>query len=621
MTSRGVALRHYCLACLLLMLLAGAGLADPPAMLQFMKARDQRAWQPTPRRVLAFYYTWYGPVEQNGSGRHWGRVNATARDIEASRDYPVGGAYNSMDPAVIDRHIHEAKACGIDGFICTWWGQGTYDDQAFALVLDRAAAQDFHATIYWETAPHQGEEQLRQAARDLLYVLNRYASHPAFLKIDGKPVIFVYGRVMGQMPPGAWPALITEVEQRYGSEVVLIADGFQELYARLFDGVHSYAILDWLRGLEPAEVSRAAQEHFTAAVALARSQGRVSCVTVMPGYDDTKVRSPGLRVPRHDGQLYRALWEQAIAADPDWVLITSFNEWHEGSEIETSVEYGDLYLRLTEQFARRFTALPPRPVSRPQGPRVPSRYATELGTLFAGKPIGILPGWSGASVLWLADADLELRELSPEDLLRPDLLHPTILPVLLYASHERYCQTVRDPGDADRALLNYLHAGGTLVVMSTGPYPFYYNEKGEPVRMAATFGLPMGSPREWLRSAQADPMLVANWEQPPEGVELTFHFDTQALPELPPTAPFPANGDRRWRPATVAMTTEGDEYEALATLRDGQGRSYGEGICLVRHVHSEPRGARVLYVWMRMADVVGRDELMTAIFRLAAGRR
>jgi len=36
----------------------------------------------------------------------------------------------------------------------------------------------------------------------------------------------------------------------------------------------------------------------------------------------------------------------AIKADPDWVLITSWNEWHEGSEIEPSWEDGDAYLKL-----------------------------------------------------------------------------------------------------------------------------------------------------------------------------------------------------------------------------------------------------------------------------------
>jgi hypothetical protein len=48
------------------------------------------------------------------------------------------------------------------------------------------------------------------------------------------------------------------------------------------------------------------------------------------------------------------LWQEAIAAAPDYVLIISLNERHEGSEIEASVEYGSLILDETVAFSRAF---------------------------------------------------------------------------------------------------------------------------------------------------------------------------------------------------------------------------------------------------------------------------
>jgi hypothetical protein len=53
--------------------------------------------------------------------------------------------------------------------------------------------------------------------------------------------------------------------------------------------------------------------------------GRISCVTVIPGYDDTKIRKSGLKAGRQDDEVYRVLWQEAIKAKPDWVLITSWN--------------------------------------------------------------------------------------------------------------------------------------------------------------------------------------------------------------------------------------------------------------------------------------------------------
>lgn len=300
-----------------------------------------------PHEVLAFYYTWYGP------SRHWGKVDATRHDLEASRDYPVKGAYDSHDPAIIAWQISTAQKHGITGFIATWWGQGTYEDQAVPLVLEAAARKHFKATIYWETAPGKGPEQIDNAVNDLTYVLSRYGTNRAFLKVDGKPVIFVYGRVMGQMPFAAWPEIISRARAKAG-DFLLVADGYSGRNAGLFDGLHTYNICGSVKGKTPAELQAWAATHYANAVKLAREHSRIACVTVIPGYDDTKIRKPGLKADRLNGQVYRVLWDQAIKARPDWVLITSWNEWHEGSEIEPSLEYGDQYLRITDHAALRF---------------------------------------------------------------------------------------------------------------------------------------------------------------------------------------------------------------------------------------------------------------------------
>ncbi|MGH7940575.1 MAG: hypothetical protein ACREFR_05840 [Limisphaerales bacterium] len=169
--------------------------------------------------VLAFYYTWYGPH------RHWGKVDAAHHDIEASRHYPELGAYDSHDPAIISRQIAEARKCGITGFICTWWGQGTYEDQAVPLVLKAARDKHFNVTVYWETESGRGQSQIDNAVSDLDYIVSHYGSNSAFLKVDGKPVIFVYGRVMGQVPFAAWPKIISRAHAQAG-DFLLICDGY-----------------------------------------------------------------------------------------------------------------------------------------------------------------------------------------------------------------------------------------------------------------------------------------------------------------------------------------------------------------------------------------------------------
>ena len=311
--------------------------------------------EPVPREVLAFYYPWYGEVK-NGHARHWNTVDADKHDISDATHYPLKGAYSSKDPAIIDWHIDLAKTNGVTGFIASWWGKGTAEDGVVPVLLDRAKARDFKISVYWETVPGKKDgDQIHRAAEDLIYLLTNYGTNSAFLKVEGKPVIFVYGRAMNEVPVADWKAIRGEARAKTG-DFLLIADGYAEKFAADFDGFHSYNICGEVKGKSPAQLRGWAAGYYQNAVKFARQRGRISTVTVIPGYDDTKIRKPGLKADRLDGQTYRTLWEEAIRSKPDWILITSWNEWHEGSEIEPSLEDGDKYVRMTGEMAVGFRA-------------------------------------------------------------------------------------------------------------------------------------------------------------------------------------------------------------------------------------------------------------------------
>src|SRR5262249_32819487 len=275
--------------------------------------------------VLAFYYPWYGLAEKHGKAVHWGKIDADKHDISESTHYPAQGAYDSQDPALVARQITLAKTHGITGFIHSWWGQDRYEDHALPIVLVAAGKENFRASVYWETAPGKERAQIEHAIGDLVYLLTKYGTNAAFLKVEGKPVIFVYGRVMGEVPAASWPDIISGARAKAG-DFLLIADGYQEKLVRQFDGLHTYNICSAVKGKSPEALRAWAAKRYTDAIKLVRDNHRISCVDIIPGYDDTKIRKPGLKVDRLDGQVYSVLWEEAIQAKPDWVLITSWNE-------------------------------------------------------------------------------------------------------------------------------------------------------------------------------------------------------------------------------------------------------------------------------------------------------
>jgi len=83
-----------------------------------------------------------------------------------------------------------------------------------------------------------------------------------------------------------------------------------------------------------------------------------------PGYDHSAVpgRTP-LIVPREDGAFFERNWIRFLRAPSKLVHIETWNEYHEGTDIAASKEYGRKYIELNRKYADMFRAgiRPPRP--------------------------------------------------------------------------------------------------------------------------------------------------------------------------------------------------------------------------------------------------------------------
>lgn len=84
-------------------------------------------------------------------------------------------------------------------------------------------------------------------------------------------------------------------------------------------------------------------------------------ISIGPGYDDLAV--PGRMSPireRLDGQYYRDSWEQTLVVSAlgksNIVVIETWNEYHEGTDIAESLEYGRTYIEITRDYVNKFKA-------------------------------------------------------------------------------------------------------------------------------------------------------------------------------------------------------------------------------------------------------------------------
>jgi hypothetical protein len=289
------------------------------------RASDQRL-------VLAFYYAWYD---------HNTWTSGTLSDLPAT-------PYASADREATARHIQQAQASGIDALILNWWGQGNQTEANLRALLDLAAERGFHIAVDFDiNSPFMGGEAAY--AENLRHLHAGHATHPAYLRSTGRPVVFFYN--VSRLPLATWQRLRNQVDP--GRDALWIAEGTDLAYQAVFDGHHLYSIT-WPNRVPPSQtlpkwgnrLRAYNQKHGTAKLWVA---------TVMPGYDDRRIRpETGFVRARDGGDYYRGCWQAAIDSRPQWIVINSFNEWPEGTYIEPSQSHGSLYLDLTREWSARF---------------------------------------------------------------------------------------------------------------------------------------------------------------------------------------------------------------------------------------------------------------------------
>jgi Glycosyl hydrolase family 99 len=600
---------------LVLVVLVGSGSAGFSAptnsFFQFIQDQGERRYSNVPHEVLAFYYGWFG----NPKNPAWGKVDDTNHEIANTARFPVKGAYSSHDPAVIEWQIDLARAAGITGFVVSWWGLGDWDkwhDDSLAMLLTCAEQKDFKISIYWERAPGNGQGQIDEAINDLSYVLNKYGKSKAFLKVDGKPVIFAYNRVtLFQMPVTSWPAVIQGIRERAGDFVFIgdIGDDQQRPGAFLFDGLHSYGVNlpDDLRQHLTADKLGALHafvaKYDTNTVRIARQRNRICCLMVSPGFDARKAYKSGTQTDRLDGQTYRTYWDEALKANPDWVVITSWNEWGEGTEIEPSLELGDKYLQITAEYSKRLMSSPLASATDPAPlPRVLPRATNDLAAIFLSKKVGVMaPVQLNDAEFWLAYCGAAIQQLEWKDLVDTKTFNARDLPLFIHIGDEHYTSSVKLTDDVTHALVLYMHEGGFFVSLPYGPWPFHYDDSRQgtpPLCITDSLGLGVDN----------------GFESPPAGINLKFYANKTALFGLPPAATYPADGDLRFRPASRSRVPAADYYTPLVELWGDQSHFYGDAAAYIEHRSQPLWPGKSVYVWMRTAEAIGPNEFYPSLY-------
>jgi hypothetical protein len=250
--------------------------------------------------VSAFYYPWYGTPGADGGFAHW---QQTGKAAIASNFWPSRGLYSSSNRLVLGSQMTEIRQAGISDIAVSWWGKGSAEDLRLRAVVAAARAQGLSVSAHLE--PYEGRTVAGTEA-DIEH-----------LRALGIWTFFVYRPA--DLPAAEWAAMN---ERLTGVRVLAQTPWVGLAAAGRFDGVYTYDVLVY-NG-----------DSFARLCSQAHAMGMICAPSVGPGYDSrAAVGDPRVK-PRRDGATYDAMWRAAIAAGADLVTITSYNEWHEGTQIE-----------------------------------------------------------------------------------------------------------------------------------------------------------------------------------------------------------------------------------------------------------------------------------------------
>jgi hypothetical protein len=267
-------------------------------------ATPAAAARTAPAPVSIFYYPWYGTPALDGSWEHWQQEWHVPPSDIASNFYPVRGAYSSSDRSVVYAQMREIRGAGITEVVASWWGWGSTEDARLPLLIAAAHASRLAVAVQVEPYPDRTPASVQ--------------ADVAHLRTLGITRYYVY-RPFDSGAEQDWAAV---TKQLGPVQVLAETPNATRAAAAGFQGIYTYDLV----ANGPLSFARLC--------ARARALHLVCAPSVGPGYEaDRATGDPRVR-PRRNGATYDAFWRAAIAAGADRVTITSYNEWHEGTQIE-----------------------------------------------------------------------------------------------------------------------------------------------------------------------------------------------------------------------------------------------------------------------------------------------
>jgi hypothetical protein len=249
--------------------------------------------------------------------------------------------YNSGDSAQVHRQVADMISRGVDGAIAAWYGAGNTSIESATQLLKKEAeahAGQFEFAIMEDTgalgssAVANGCDVTDQLISDLAYIASQYESSPAYMRMNGRPVVFFFFVDAYYID---WNRVISSVP----GNPLLIFQGPDGLNRKLSDGGFSWVLIN---SHDPFDTELTAQDTFYQAARQAPS--RLVFGSAYKGFNDTLATWGTNRVI---DQNCGKTWLQTFSEVGKFysgsnqlpaIQIATWNDYEEGTAIEPGID-------------------------------------------------------------------------------------------------------------------------------------------------------------------------------------------------------------------------------------------------------------------------------------------
>ncbi|TBR45051.1 hypothetical protein CBF23_000690 [Marinomonas agarivorans] len=295
------------------------------------------------KKVFMHYLSWFG---EGKSGRHWNYGVVSE---------PLIGYYDSRSWATHLYHILLSASVGIDGAVInvrTKYDQDAFD--AFVKSLDRI--DEIYPDFVYDVSISYDDQSTTTltATNDFVHLRDKiFPNTKHYLHKDGKPVVFLWDYV-GNLTSNDYRNVANSV---LSENPPIVLKNEIDSYLTPNEFVMN-AFYPWVQGWAK-DGSNWGEEYinwFYRTQVHLKAEKKVEFIAggVWPGFDDRQASWGKKRwIDRKNGDLYNTLWKlitKDYNNDIDWVILETWNDFNEGSELEpTSGDKPYFYMELTAQ--------------------------------------------------------------------------------------------------------------------------------------------------------------------------------------------------------------------------------------------------------------------------------